>query len=140
MKNIYEIFEEYEKATKRQDRLNILRFNDSQALRNILQGTFDPRVQFVFESIPEYKASDSPPGLGYTSIHTEMSRAYLFEKNNPRVAPNLSLERRKQILIQMLEAMEEKEAKVFANMLMKKQEVKGLTAEIVKEAFPGLLA
>ena len=139
MKNVYEIFEEFEKATKRQDRVNILKFNDNFALRSILQGTFDNRIQFVFDEIPAYKASDSPPGLGYTNINTEMHRAYLFEANNPKVAPGLTLQRRKEILIQILEAMEAKEAEIFVNMLRKKQNVKGLTRDIVMEALPGII-
>jgi hypothetical protein len=38
----------------------------------------------------------------------------------------------------MLEAMEKREAEVFMNMLLKKQKVKELNAEVVKEAFPNL--
>ena len=64
----------------------------------------------------------------------------MFEKNNPRVDPNLSYERKEQILIQILEALEAQEAEVFMNMLLKKQKVKGLTQAIVKEAFPGLIS
>jgi hypothetical protein len=88
--------------------------------------------------MPEYKSSDAPIGLGYSTIHQELDRIYLYEKNNPRVSPNLSNDRKKQLLIQTLECLEEKEAKIFANMLLKKQEVKGLNATIVKEAFPEL--
>jgi hypothetical protein len=108
-------------------------------LSNVLVGTFHPNVEFFIESTPTWKPSDSPPGLGYTSIHQEMDRAYLFEKNNPRVDPNLSYKRKEQILIQILEALEAKEAKVFLNMLLKRQNVRGLNYAIVKEAFPDLL-
>lgn len=139
MKNIYEIFEEFEQRTSREDKIAVLRYNSSWALQNILKGTFDPNVQFVFESIPFYQPSDSPPGLGYTSIHQELGRVYLFEKNSPRVNPDLTLARKEQILMQMLEAMEAREAEIFMNMLLKKQKVKGLTYGIVKEAFPDLL-
>lgn len=140
MKNVYEVFEEFEKAQTKEDRLNVLRRNGNYAVKSILQGTYDPNIQFVFEELPTFKRSDAPPGLGYSHILSELKRVYLFEKNHPKASPNLTMERRKQILIQILEALEAKEADVFLNMLKKNQNVKGLNADIVREAFPGLIA
>lgn len=137
-KSIYEVFDEFEKAPKK-SKVGVLRNNATYALKNLLKGSFDPNVQFVIEKVPYYEPSDSPPGLGYTSIHQEISRAYLFEANNPNVSPNLSLDRKEKILIQILEALEKREAEVFMNMLLKKQRVKGLDYKTVKEAFPELL-
>jgi hypothetical protein len=139
MKNLYEVFEEFENAPKREDKINILRNNKSYALECVLRGTFFPNIRYVFDEIPNYRRSDAPAGLSYTSIHQELDRVYLFEVNNPRVAPTLTLERKKVILAQMLESLEEKEAAVFAGMLMKRLPVKGLTYKLVQEAFPGLL-
>jgi hypothetical protein len=139
MKNLYEVFEEFEKAPNREERINVLKNNRTYALECVLRGTFTPSIRYVFDEIPNYKKSDAPAGLGYSSIHQELGRVYLFEKNNPRVAPTLTLERKKVILAQMLESMEEKEAAVFAGMFMKKLPVKGLTYKLVQEAFPGLL-
>lgn len=140
MKNIYEVFHDFENAKTKEEKVNVLRSNSGWALKNILKGTFDPNVQFIFERVPYYKPSDSPPGLGYTSIHQELGRVYLFEKNSPKVDANLSHSRKEQILIQILEALEAKEAEIFMNMILKKQKVKGLNATIVKEAFPGLIS
>jgi hypothetical protein len=64
---------------------------------------------------------------------------YLFEANNPKTSPDLTLDRKKVILAQMLETLEEKEAAVFAGMIMKRLPVKGLTYKLTQEAFPGLL-
>jgi len=139
MKNIYEIFAEFEKADDHHARLCVLRFNGDYALKSVLKGTFHPNVEFVIDQVPYYKPGDSPPGLSYSSIQQELGRTYIFEKNNPRVAPELTKERKIQILTQTLEVLEAKEAEVFMNMLLKKQKVKGLTYEIVKEAFPDLL-
>lgn len=138
-KNLYEVFEDFEAAPTRKDKIAVLQNNATYALMNVLRGTFDPNVEFVIERVPYYNPSDSPPGLGYTSIHQEIGRAYIFEKNNPKVEPTLSLERKELLLIQILEALEKREAEVFMNMLLKKQKVKGLTPNIVKEAFPQLI-
>jgi hypothetical protein len=138
MKNIYEVFEEYEKASTKEERVAVLRRNENFALKSVLKGTYDPNVKFTIDRVPLYKPSDAPIGLGYTNIHTELDRVYLFEVNNPRTSTNLSDKRKEHILIQMLEAMEKREAEVFMNMLLKKQKVKELNAEVVKEAFPNL--
>jgi hypothetical protein len=139
MKNLYEVFEEFEKAPNREEKINILRTNKTYALECVLRGTFFPNIRYVFDEIPNYRRSDAPAGLSYTSIHQELDRVYLFEVNNPRVAPTLTLERKKVILAQMLESLEEKEAAVFSGMLMKRLPVEGLTYKLVQEAFPGLL-
>lgn len=138
-KSVYEVFDEFEEALTDEERIDVLQMNDGFALRMVLKGTFDPTIQFVIDRVPYYKPSDAPPGMGYTTIHSELNRVYLFQKDHPRVDPNLSLERREKILIQMLEAMEAREAEVFMNMILKKQKVNGLTAQIVAEAFPDLL-
>lgn len=139
MKNVYEVFNEVAAAKNDADKINILRFNSNLAVREVLRGTFHPDIQFVFETLPVYKPSNAPPGLGYSSLMQEMKRAYIFVKNGSNVDPNLTLKRKEQILVQILEALEAQEAKVFLNMLKKKQEVKGLTYKVVKEAFPDLI-
>lgn len=139
MKNLYEVFDEFEKAPDRQSKINVLRNNRSYAMECILRGTFHPQIKYVFDEMPAYNDSLSPPGLGYTSIHQELDRVYLYEQNNPRTAPTLTLDRKKYLLVQALEAMEKRESEIFAGMLMKRLPVKGLTYKLVAEAFPGLL-
>lgn len=139
MKNIYEIFEEFEKAETRQQKIEVLRKNDRMTLRNVLQGAFHPAIQYVFKKSVEYKPSDSPPGMAYANLDTEFRRVYLFVEGAKSVDPKLTLERKKQILIQILETLEAKEATVFMNMILKNLKVKGLTAKLVEEAFPGLI-
>lgn len=137
-KLLCEIFEEFEKRESREDKIAVLRFNTTWALKNVLKGTYDPNIKFVIEKVPYYKPTEDPHGMGYTSIHKEIDRAYIFEENNPKVSPNLTLARKEQLLIQILEALDKREAEIFMNMLLKKQKVKGLNAGIVKEAFPDL--
>jgi hypothetical protein len=138
-RNVYEIFDDFTKANTRDEKIAVLRKNECYALRNVLQGTFDSRISFTVEKVPNYKPSDAPPGMGYSTIHQELSRVYLFESNNPKVSSNLSEKRKEEILIQILEVLEKREAEIFMNMLMKKQKVPGLTEKIVREAFPNLL-
>ena len=138
-KNLYEIFDEFERANSREDRLYILRHNNSYALECVLRGAFHPNIQYDVESVPFFKPSDSPIGMGYSSIALELDRIYILEKNNPRVAQGLTKKRKEQILIQMLESLESREADILVGMIMKRLPVKDLTYKLVQEAFPGLL-
>lgn len=138
-KNLYEILDEVALRKSKSDKVIVLKCNASFALKNVLKGIFDPNIKFVFDKIPEYKNKGMPAGMSYTSIDQEINRAYLFEQNNPRVDPNLSMKRRTEILIQMLESLEKKEADIFIAMLMKDTKIAGLNYAIVAEAFPGLL-
>lgn len=140
IKNIHEVFEELENATDRDAAKAILFYNMNPGLKGVLRGNFHPGIYFVFDDIPAYRENDAPLGLGDTSIHKEIFRGYIFERNNPRVDPNLTLERKRQILVQILESLEAKEAKIFADMLMKRIKVKHLTKELIEEVFPDMFS
>ena len=139
IKNINEIFTEFSKAETEHDRSCVLFYNNSFALRSVLKGTFDPNVTFAFNVIPPYKKSDAPAGLGYVTIHQTIEKSYLFETNNPKTDKNLTQKRKEILLIQILEAMEPKEATIYENMILKDQKIPGLTYELVKKVFPYLL-
>lgn len=138
-KNLYEVFDEFQAASNREEKIAVLRNNNNYALQCVLRGTFHPDIRYVVDEIPQYRKSDSPPGMGYSSIALELDRIYLLEENHPRTSPNLTLDRKKVILSQMLEVLEAREADILAGMIMKKLPVKGLTYKLVQEAFPGLL-
>lgn len=139
MKNMYEVFDDFKKAKTRAEKIDVLRNDRRRILKDVLQGAFHPKIEFIFKKAPEYTPSDAPPGLGYTSIEQEMKRIYLFVKDHPRTDPNLTQQRKEQILIQILEALESREAEVFMNMILKDLKVKGLDEKLVREAFPGLI-
>lgn len=138
IKNIHEVFEELEAAPHKEAAMAILRYNMTAGMRGVLRANFHPHIKFVIDELPSYKENDAPIGLGDTSIHKEINRIYLFEENNPRVDSNLTLERKKQILVQILEALEAKEAKIFADMIMKRIKVKHLSKELIEEVFPDM--
>lgn len=139
MKNMYEIMNELQKAEARKDKIEVLRRNNSPTLQALLQGAFHPDIKFLIDEIPKYKSSDAPPGMGYTQLSVEFRRLYIFVEGSKKADPNLTPQRRKQILVQILEALEGQEAKLFAGMLMKDLKVPTLTYKLVQEAFPGLL-
>lgn len=139
-KNIYEIFEELEAAESIEATKAILYYNMTPTLRQVLRANFHPGIKFVIDQIPQYKENDAPVGLSETNMHKEIHRIYLFEQGNPRVSPNLTLERKKEILVQILEGLEAKEAKIYADMLMKRINVKRLDREVIEQVVPGLFS
>lgn len=142
MKNIYEIFEEVRKTESFSKKLEILRNNNyANLVQIVLQGAYHPGIRYVFDktNFPEYKGDNVPAGMGYTSILTEMDRVYLFVIGSKKASSDLSFDRRKQILIQMLEAMEHKEAEIFKAMILKDMSAFGISYKLASEAFPGIL-
>lgn len=139
-KNIYEVLNEFKAATTKAERLQVLQKNDSYALRSILQGSFEPTIEFNVKKIPEFIREDIPVGLSYSHITSELDRIYLFIKDHPRCPPALTEKRREEILIQILESLEPQEADVFSAMLLKDLKVPYLTPNLINEAFPGLLS
>jgi hypothetical protein len=138
-KNIYEVFDDFRNVKTKAERIEVLRRNDTWALRQILLGAFHPNIHFTVK-IPEYKSQDMPAGMSYSNMTTELGRIYLFVKDNPKTPTGLTEKRKQEILIQILEVLEEKEAEVFANMIRKDLKVPYLTEVMVNDAFPGLLS
>lgn len=138
-KNIYEVFDDFKAADTKKDRIQVLKNNDTWALRQILVGTFYKEIEFVIKDIPEWKRVDMPPGMSYNNMTQALDKIYLFMKNNPRTPSTLSDKRRNELLIQLLESLEEKEADVYISLLKKDLKIPYLTRSLVDEAFPGLL-
>lgn len=139
IKNIYEVFNDFKNAKTKQERLDVLKRNDSFALRSVLQGTFSPSIQFNVKDAPKYNKVDVPPGLSYSHMTEALSKAYLFVKGHPRRPQGLTEKREEELLLQLLESLEPQEAEVFANMIRKDQKIPYLTVNLIDEAFPGFL-
>ena len=136
-KNIYEVFDAFRKCKTKAERIDVLRKNDSYALRNVLYGTMNPNVLFLKE-IPEFKSEEVPVGMSYTTMNEALHKAYLFQEGNPRKPAGLTPKRQQELLIQLLEGLEQKEADVYVGMLKKNLNIPYLTQVLVNEAFPDL--
>ena len=141
MKNIYEVFDEFEEAKNKKERMEVIGKNLSKTLVQVLELAFHPNHQWLITEMPEdYRidVGNKLPGLASCNLSTEIRKLYLFQKGDAS-AENLSEEKRKQLLLQLLEAIEPREAEVVMGILRKDLGVKGLDYKFVKEAFPNLL-
>lgn len=140
LKNVYEILDELELVETDQQRIEILQQNNNYYFTQVLKYTFDPKYEFYVTEFPEdYIEPDTAPGIRYAGIESEIRRAYLFLKGDP-TADSLTEQKRKILLLQLLESFEPQEALVWFSMMKKDLGVPGLTAELVEAAFPGILA
>ena len=140
MKNIYEVFDEFEKADSKKERMLVIEKNLSQTLVKVLELTYHPNFEWLVTEMPEnYKVpTDMLPGISSNQLSTQIKKLYLFRKGDPSAA-QLTPEKRNQLLLQLLESMEPREAEVVIGIFQKDQGVKGLTYKFVKEAFPALI-
>jgi len=140
MKQIYEVFDEFEQAKNKKERMAIIEKNLSPTLVKILELTFHPKYQWKVKELPEnYKVpTDMLPGITYDNMNSQLRRLYMFLEGDG-TAEQLTETRRNQLLVQMLESIEPREAEIILGIFQKDQQVKGLDYKFVKEAFPQLL-
>lgn len=139
-KNIYEVFDEFEKAKTHQERMDIIGRNLSGTLVEVLKMTFHPAYQWKITELPsDYKIpTDQLPGLTYDTISNKIKKLYLFREGDP-TANALTPKKQNELLIQMLESLEPRDAEVIVGIFNKDQGVKGLDYKFVKQAFPKML-
>lgn len=140
MKALYEVFDEFEKAKNKKERMEIIGKNLTQTLVDVLTMTFHPDYKWKVKELPEnYTIPDDVlPGLTYDSLASQLRRMYIFREGDP-TAEKLDEKRRTDLLFQILNSLEPREAEIIMGIFQKDQGVKGLDYKFVKEAFPNML-
>lgn len=137
---IPEILQKANEAKTRQEKIDILRKNDSQPLRAMLYLAHVDVKWHLPEGNPPFKREEKTPiGLSETNLYREARRLYIWVGDNPQ--QNLSKFKREQLFIEMLEGIHYTEADLLLELKDKKfaKKYKTLKADVVREAFPGLL-
>ena len=130
-----EVLDKVHKAKTKEQKVKLLRDNNTPALRSILKASFDPNIEWLLPpgDVP-YTANDAPVGTEHTLLSQEAKRLYLFTKGGDNT---LSSTKREIIFIQMLEGLSAEEAEFLVAVVNKKvnNKYKGFTANLVKDAF-----
>jgi len=132
-----EIFEEFQKAETKEARLNVLKKYDHPRFREFLIYAFNPSIKFDAE-IPKYRPAQEPAGLNFTYLISEVPKLYRFIVNHPKRPAGLTAEKQKQLLLVILESLHKDEAELLVKLIQKKLDIKYLTLNLVKEAYPGI--
>lgn len=130
-----EILDKVHKAKTKDQKVSILKQNNSEGLRMVLKSSFDPKIEWA---IPEgevpYRANDVPAGTEHTVLAMEAKKLWHFIKGADKTTPQ---HKKETMFIQMLEGLHDSEAKLLIAAKDKKvhQMYKGLSTNVVKEAF-----
>lgn len=133
---VWEVFERVGKALTREDKIQILKENDHWAIRDVIAGCLNPKVEWNLpKGRPPYTANniESVPG----TLLRENQKFTYFVKGGK--GDEMAPYKRERIFIGILESVHPKDAELVLKMVEKKMPVKGLTRKIVEEAYPGLL-
>ena len=132
---VAEFLEKVSKLKKKEEKVAALKHNDSFVIRTILQGAFDPRVKWALpEGTPPYKVNDL---VDQENVLIRECRrlVHFIEGGNP----GLKQMRRETLFVELLESVAPKDAELLCAIKDKKFPYKGITVDVVKEAFPGLI-
>lgn len=133
---IHEIIDRVSKAVKKADKIKILRDNESWALKDVLRGTFDTTIQWNLPTgEPPFTKNDNHSAP--SSLLKEHKNFKYFLKGT--AADNMPRFKRESIFVRILESIPPEEAGIVIAMVNKKQPAKGVTKNLVNEAFPGLI-
>ena len=135
-KRIHEIVELVSKAKTKDEKINILKQNESQALKDVLVGAYHSNVEWNLPpGRPPFEASEerSVP----TNLLKQTRKFNDLIKGGP--GDTLPAFKRERIFIRLIEMIHPKDAELILAMVAKKQLAKGLTKKLAQEAFPGLI-
>ena len=107
---LHEVLKKVHNAKTKDKKVSILRENNSDALRMIIKGSFDPNIEWV---VPEgdvpYNKNEAPDGTEHTLLFQESKKLWRFIKGGDNKTPQWKKE---QMFVQMLEGLSQGEAEV----------------------------
>jgi len=136
--SIPEILDSLEKKESN-ERIEILRQNDSRSLREILNVSFNPHVKIILptERPAQLKIEESPVGLSSNTLYQQSRKLKIFLKDTGY--DHLSNSKRESLFTQILESIHSSEAELLLQICVDRKLKSSLTYEEVSEAFPELL-
>ena len=135
---IPEVFQKADTAKTKEEKIKILRDNDSQPLRAMLYLNFNPDTKWNLpDGEPPFKKErEVPAGLSETTLYRETRRLYIWTQET-----NLPKSKREKLFIELLEGVHWTEAEMLCAVKDKRlhKMYKSLKEPLVRETFPGLL-
>lgn len=133
---ITEILRKVSNAKTKTEKVQLLKSNNSNALRQLLIWNFDDSViSMVPEGDVPYTPNDAPLGTDHTRLEQEYRGFYRFVKGGMDKLPAL---RRESMFVQLLEGLSAEEAELLC--LVKDgrltEKYKRITKAVISEAFP----
>jgi len=134
------MFNEIESKSDRNEKIQLLRKYNCQALREVLRYALIPSLKFYTQTVPKYKMDNAPEGMSFNSLYNESRRFYILtspETEKALSGKNTSLKRKQEILVQILENIHPGESALLESMIRGDFSKKyGMSKKLVEEALP----
>jgi len=131
-----EFLQKVAKLKRTQEKIDALKHNDSLPLRIIMQGAFDPTVEWLLPpGDPPYKPNDLVDQQHVLIKECEKLRYYIKGFHD-----NLNQTKRETMFVELLERVDPEDAKLLCAIKDKKLPFNGITIKHLKEGLPGLIA
>lgn len=132
---VHEVIELVSKKKTKEEKVKVLKANESWALKDIIRGSMDSTIRWNLPAgEPPFKPA--PVESHPANLLRENTKFKYFVKGG--AGDKLPSYKREQIFLGVLEGVHPDDARLVIDMIQKKVP-KGLTRPVVKEAFPGLL-
>ena len=130
-----EILTRLGKIKSKKDKVTFLKQHNTDALRMIIKSSFDPKVKWAlpYGEVP-FIPNDAPEGTEHNVLSYEARKLYHYiEGGNNQLTQN----KREMMFVQLLEGLHPDEAEIVvaAKDKVLHQKYKGLSVNVVKEAF-----
>ena len=133
---VHEVIDKAGKARSKEDKVKVLRQNESWALKDILRGTFETSLEFNLPGgEPPWTPAD--PHNAPSNLLKE-HRNFVYLVKGFRESNRLHPAKREGIFIGLIEGIDPSDAQLVIDMVNKKKPT-GISRPVVEEAFPGLL-
>ena len=130
-----EILDKVSKLKTKKQKINHLQKYNSDTLRLVIKSSFDPKIKWAlpYGEVP-YIRNEAPEGTEHNMLSYEARKLYHFIEGGNY---NLSQNKREMMFVQMLEGLHPDEAEILiaAKDKILHQKYKGLSENVVKEAF-----
>lgn len=129
---IPEILDDVVDAKTTEEKVKILKQNDSKPLRVLLHFALHPKYNKPFKKMPEYRADDAPVGFSMSNLNLVYTKLpYLYKEHNMYVA---SEKKRESLAALIMESVHFTEAALLEQVFAR--ELKQVSLDVAKLAFP----
>lgn len=136
-REVFEIFEEFNKANNKQERTQVLKkYANVNAFMDVLRGTFDESLRFNLPPGEPPYTPNKPESVPSTLLKRYRDFAYFVKGGQGDKLPAFKRENK---FISCLESIHPKDAEVVVRMVAKQAPVKFLTKKLIQEVFPNLI-
>jgi len=125
---VNELLEQKDKVTAKKFLFN----NAKPTVKLLLKYLLDKNVKFYRDDCPKFTPDDSMREAPISILEQELKRFYIFEEGYN----NCTIQRKDQLLVQILEMLNQEEAVLVCNLLQRKNPYSKVTKKFVLEVFP----